>query len=215
MQNDIDVRKRILEIARPQFLRYGFRKATMSEIAAELGMSKKTVYEFFPSKENLLRGVINEMQEEMEANTAALIGSAQFDFVQKFKLLMEHCAVFYSKFNHNFHTDIQRNVPEVWKCCDEFRRERVRSHMLAFLHEGIEAGYFRRDINEQVVMMVFSAAMQSLLTPEVLAQLPLSMSQVFETIIKVMFEGLLTERARKNQLSSEIPILKLEEQIYG
>lgn len=51
------IRKRILETAKEFFLEFGYKKVTMDEIADSLGMSKKTLYQYFPSKYELLSAV--------------------------------------------------------------------------------------------------------------------------------------------------------------
>ena len=54
----MDAQIRILEVARNQFFSLGFAKVTMDEIAEELGMSKRTLYQHFPGKKALLRKVL-------------------------------------------------------------------------------------------------------------------------------------------------------------
>lgn len=195
--NDVEIRKRILAAAESRFFKLGFGKVTMSDIASDLKMSKKTLYAYYTSKEQLLSAVVENLHAEMDVKINALIDDREMDFVEKLKKLMEHGAMFYSRFGQTFLADIQRNAPEIWKNCDEFRRERMRSNLVQFFRHGVRDGYFRDDINEQVVTLLHVTAMQALITPEVLSQLPLSAAQLFETITKVVFEGILTEDARK------------------
>jgi AcrR family transcriptional regulator len=54
------LRRRVLEAARAHFFSHGFRTVTMDDLAAELGMSKKTLYAHFPSKDALLEAVMND-----------------------------------------------------------------------------------------------------------------------------------------------------------
>ncbi len=56
MTDDIEIKDRILSRAEEMFLKFGYSKVTMDEIAANIGMSKKTLYKFFPSKEELVTG---------------------------------------------------------------------------------------------------------------------------------------------------------------
>ncbi len=63
MEN-IDVENRIIEVAQDIFMKYGFRKSTMDEIAAAAGKGKSTLYHYFKSKEDVFAAVI-----EKESNT--------------------------------------------------------------------------------------------------------------------------------------------------
>ena len=64
---DQDVKQRIMLEARGLFFRYGFSKVTMDEAAEALGMSKKTLYRYFPSKEELLEEVTSAHMEECDS----------------------------------------------------------------------------------------------------------------------------------------------------
>ena len=55
----MDVKERILAKAADLFLRYGIRSITMDEIAAQLGISKKTIYQFFTDKDDMVSAVID------------------------------------------------------------------------------------------------------------------------------------------------------------
>lgn len=202
MPIDPEIRARIIEKARVHFLRLGFSKVTMNEIAEELGMSKKTLYEYFPSKEQLLLEAMTSMQSDVTSKISRLISDESLDFIQKLQQIMTQGALFHSKFSNQFWIDMQRNAPQVWKCCDDFRLEKMRKSTAMIVHEGIQKGFFRNDINEHIVVLLYMAAVQNLMTPEVLAQLPVTMYDLFETIIKIIFEGILTEDARAARLSS-------------
>lgn len=202
MPVDLEVKTRILEKAREHFLKLGFSKVTMNEIAEELGMSKKTLYEYFQSKEELLSEAMTSMQSEVTTKIGQLVSDESLDFIQKLQQIMTQGALFHSKFSNQFWIDMQRNAPQVWKCCDDFRLEKMRKSTAMIVHEGIQKGFFRNDINEHIVVLMYMAAVQNLMTPEVLTQLPVTMHQLFESIIKIIFEGILTEEARSTHLSS-------------
>ncbi|MCL4538734.1 MAG: TetR/AcrR family transcriptional regulator [Bacteroidetes bacterium] len=54
-----NTRQAILDLAYAKFAEHGFKKVSIDEVAAELGISKKTVYKFFPSKEEILGEVVH------------------------------------------------------------------------------------------------------------------------------------------------------------
>ncbi len=198
MQIDDVTKSRILEVSREHFFRLGFSKVTMSEIATELGMSKKTLYEYFPSKEELLSEVILAMQNDIRTKIDPLIADTEMNFVKKLKLLLSYGGEFHAQFSNYFMMDLQKNAPQVWKACDDFRMERMRANLEKLVKEGVAKGVFRNDLNEQVLVLMYGGLIQHLVTPQMLAQLPVSMKQLFETIITVLFEGILTEEARLN-----------------
>ena len=202
MPIDQEVKTRILEQAREQFLKLGFSKVTMNEIADDLGMSKKTLYEYFSSKETLLMDAMTSMQIEATNNISKLVSDESLDFVQKLQLIMTEGARFHSKFSNHFWIDLQRNAPAIWKRCDDFRLEKMRKTTSLIVREGIRKKFFRSDIDEQVVVLMYMTTVQNLMTPEVLTQLPVTMQQLFENIIRIIFEGILSEDARARRVAS-------------
>ena len=78
----------MLAISKEHFLRLGFSKVTMREIATDLGMSKKTLYEYFQSKEELLSEVINRLQNEVREKIDATIENVEIDFLEKIEKTM-------------------------------------------------------------------------------------------------------------------------------
>ena len=205
MPLDNQIRTRILEVATEHFFRLGFSKVTMSEIAEELGMSKKTLYEYFPSKETLLSEIIITMQTNSGAVVDTIVADTSIDFVEKMKRLFAHGAAFHTKFSKHFLVDLQKNAPQIWKCCDDFRIERMRLLAERLVREGIEQGFFRNDVNVHVLILLYTTAVQNLVTPEILSQIPVTMQQLFETIIKIIFEGILTPEARSGHMPSVLP----------
>ncbi len=199
---DEEVKKRILDAARKHFFRLGFSKVTMSEIAEDLGMSKKTLYEYFPSKETLLAEVIAAMQHTAAVAIDAILNDTTIDFIEKMKRLLSHGAEFHSKFSKHLLLDLQRNAPHVWSCCDEFRIKRLRKIAEQLFREGIEKGIFRNDINEEVLILIYTTVFQNLVTPETFVQSPYSMKQFFDTLNSIVFEGILTPEARMKDLST-------------
>jgi AcrR family transcriptional regulator len=85
---DDDVKKRIMLEARSLFFRYGFSKVTMDETAEALGMSKKTLYRYFPSKEDLLQEVTNEHLQECDEQQKAICRRQDVSPLERLKLTM-------------------------------------------------------------------------------------------------------------------------------
>jgi len=124
VKSDLEVRKRILDEARSLFFRYGFSKVTMDETAAGLGMSKKTLYQHFQSKEDLLQAVTTDHMEAMDEELHDMCARKDWNPLDKLKRLMNYVAGIYSKMSDALVHDLRRSAPGIWK--------RVKSaHLLA------------------------------------------------------------------------------------
>ena len=196
-----EIKERILNKAGEMFLQFGFSKVTMEEIAAELGMSKKTLYRFFPGKEQLLKEMITGMKCKLEDYVLELWGNNEMSFLEKLKNLMNYIGNQSTAFRGPLAHDLQKNFPQLWEEINESRRTHSLEKFSLLINEGIEKGVFRKDIDQQIVVLLYMNAIQGILNPEVLAQLPYTASQVFESIIRVFLEGIFTEEGRNKYLS--------------
>lgn len=190
-------RGRIVTTARERFLSSGFTGVTMDELARELGMSKKTLYEFFPGKKGLLLATTrlncDECQREMET-----IARENTDFFVQARAIFAYIGRMYSRLSPAYLTDVRRNAPEVWNEIQEFRRTRVRRFMLDLLERGTRQGVLRRDLDRETLVQLYLTMTTALLTPELSGgRSGERTAEVFETFVRVYFEGLVTDAGRR------------------
>jgi len=200
MAEEKEIRERILNKAQEMFTRFGYSRVTMDEVASELGMSKKTLYKFFPGKEQLIRSIIMEVKCEVSEYCDALIQKEDVDFVDKLKQLMNFFTHQAEKFRGPLLNDLQKAVPECWKELNDLRIKHSYQKFSELLEQGKKAHAFREDIDQQLILLIFMNAMQALLDPDVLSSVPFSGNQVFETLVKVIFEGVLSEEGRNKYI---------------
>jgi len=196
-----EIRERIINKAGEMFFQFGYLKVTMDEIASKLGMSKKTLYKFYPGKEFLIRELFNNVKCEIDDYIQELWSDEKMDFVIKLKKLMNFIALNSSKFRGPLMEDIQKYNPEIWQEILEFRRLHSQKKFSFLINEGVEKGIFRKDVNDGLIILTYISAIQGIINPEVLAQIPFSTNQVFEALGKIIFEGILTEEGRLKYLS--------------
>lgn len=195
--NDFELKNRILTTARDEFYIYGFSKVTVDEIANKLGISKKTLYKLFPSKDELVREVVRMTIKEMESCCSVLMTRSDFSFVEKLKQLMTLVAVQYSKMGRHLMEDLEKNAPSIWKEIADYRTEHIQQNFSSLLEQGVEHGVFRSDLPRELILLIYSNVIRNVITPEILTQLPFTAAQVFDTIMVVLFEGIFTDEARK------------------
>ncbi len=201
MHEEKEVKERILNHAEQLFLQFGYSKVTMDEIAAGMGMSKKTLYKFFPGKEALVKEIITSMKCGIDEHIDLIWANEQMDFMDKLKSVMNFIGKQTSKLHGPLLEDLHKNIPEVWEEIHDFRKANAVKRFSVFINEGVEKGVFRKDIDKQLIILFYLHAIQGMINPETLSQLPYSANQVFDSIIRIIFEGILTEEGRNEYLS--------------
>ena len=187
---------RIIEAATNRFMDAGLYKVTMDEIASDLRMSKKTVYKFFPSKEDLLKAIVHTMLKKIESEVQAITTSEK-SFEEKFISILNLVGKILRRLSRPFMTDIQRFAPGLWKEIETFRREKVFSKIQQIFRQAKKEGVFREDLDPDLFFLVLTNAVQGIMNPHVLSLQPFSAEEAFKGIFRILYEGALTDEARK------------------
>jgi len=191
-----DDETRIIDKASDKFMDAGFNKVTMDEIASDLGMSKKTVYKFFPSKEFLLKAIVHALMKRVEQEVRRIVASEK-PIEEKLTALLMFVGNTMRKLSRPFMADTQRFAPALWKEIELFRRERVLSQLQQMFRQAKKEGVFREDLDPDLFYLVLSTTIQGIMNPQVLSQQPFSAEEAFKGIFRILYEGAFTQEARK------------------
>ena len=208
MTTDTEIRERIISFAREHFLHEGFSKVTLDEIATELGMSKKTLYKHFKDKEDLLRAGIEENLRNVAREIDAITASDD-SFAEKLAKVMMLIGKQMSRLSRGAMLDMQKFTPELWKQIETFRREQIFNKIGKMIAQAREENIFRSTVNEKILTLMIISSIQGILNPEVLSQNSFSAEEAFRNIFRTIFEGALTDDARKNFHAFDSPITNI------
>lgn len=194
--DDAALRARIVMASRELFLQRGFVPVTTGEIAERLGISKATLYKQFASKDDILEAAIGTIKAEILAGVEGLLADSSLDFLGKLVRLATFMGDWVSRLGRVLARDLRRHAPDVWEDIDRFRREKILVNFAALLETGVGEGVVRADIDRELVLRMFLSLVQSFINPDALLESRRSARDAFETLFKVVFEGILTDRAR-------------------
>lgn len=204
---DNQIQQRIVQKAEELFLKFTVSKVTVDEIASELGMSKKTLYKYFDSKEALVREVVQTRHCRIAGGIHTILQKREDDFVERLAELMRFIGAQFSQASPRFLHDLRKIAPQV---CKEMERQKKIHTLDAFRmlgEEGIRQGYFRDDIDLEFLGVMYISLIEGVMDSETVMHLPLSAAQVFQSVLDVLFFGLFTEQGRRevNSLSWRSP----------
>ena len=194
--------QRIVTAARRHFFAHGFRSVTMDDLAEELGMSKKTLYAFFPSKDALLRSVLLDKFRSVELDLDRVASAASSDVLDSLHQLLACVQRHAEEIQPPFVRDIRREAPEMFQLVQSRRRDVIQRHFGKILDEGRKAGIFRKDISTRLMIEILLGATEAIMNPPKMAELGLTPKIGFLNIITVVLEGVLTDRGRSRATRS-------------
>lgn len=183
------LRPAILEEAQRCFAQYGIRAVRMDDISKNLGISKRTVYELYGTKEDLLCEVVTAWQEVRDKRLQEL--SAQCDdtmdlLIGALSLQLETAATT----NFNFFKDIIK-YPKVAKAVKEYS-DKQYAYSSQFFAKGVDEGYFISSVDYDVFNRVVYSTMEMLRTDDRYDNL--DYKSLFRGYLYVMVRGLCTPK---------------------
>jgi TetR/AcrR family transcriptional regulator, cholesterol catabolism regulator len=188
-------KQRILEAVRDRILADGFSRLSVDEIATMFGMSKKTFYKFFPTKEDLINQVADRIMAEGRISLSRIVGSDK-DFISKLHELMSFVMYQSTRISKVLQNDVERYAPDLWKRIEEFRKHRITDVFSHLVEQGILEGYVRPDVNKRIFLLVVLGSIRNVVNPTVLAQESFSAREAVENVLKLFFTGILTDQGR-------------------
>ena len=187
-----DTRTRILAAARRHFFTLGFASCSMDCLAAELGMSKKTLYQHFRRKEQIIDELMTLKTTAIRDGFEAVLAEEGITFAERAGRMLRHAHEQLSEVSAVFLHDLRRFHPACYARVEEFRAQVAPGVWSRLLHVGMEAGVVRPDVDPAFVGKLIPVAMQALLHPETLQRFSLQPHEMLERFFHLFFAGVLT-----------------------
>ena len=182
-------RTRIIQAARELLNNRGYRSITIDDIANALGISKKTIYQVFSSKEEIAEAVLGEMTGSIAARVEEIKESG-LDPVAKLRQIIAVVKEMRAQINPVFLEDLQKYAPNLWNQMEKQREERTML-MEELLREGQEAGLIK-DVNPRLAVLMYLSVVKNLIRPDLIMQHGFSIEEIFDALSEVFIGGLST-----------------------
>jgi AcrR family transcriptional regulator len=190
-------RQRIVAAARAHFFSHGFRSVTMDDLAAELGISKKTLYAHFPGKFDLLEAVLADKFAAVEARLKQVTRAHPRDFPATLQELLAGTQRELDEIKPPFVRDMRQKAPHVFKVVERRRAALIQRYFGKLFVEGQRAGMVRKDVPAKLIIEILLAIVQSVMNPPKIEELGMMPTEGFAGILKIVLEGALTQKGRK------------------
>lgn len=193
---ELDIREKIIKGAEELFMKYGVRSISMDDIARHLSVSKKTLYQHFADKEDI---VTLTCKSQIERN------SKQFDQIrQHAKDAIEELASLSTCLKSNVEDmnpsllfDLQKYHPKAWAVWLKHKNDVIRTTVVRNIRQGIEEGYFRAELNPDIIALMRLELVQLGFDESIFPREKFRLAEVQMQIFDHFVHGLVTEKGRK------------------
>ncbi|MBR5989851.1 MAG: TetR/AcrR family transcriptional regulator [Prevotella sp.] len=183
------LRGKILETAMNAFGEKGIRAVKMDDVAVDLGISKRTLYELYDNKEQLLfEGVkvYNEQRQILIKEKTKNCGNVMEILLTVYRIKVEE----FRQTNPLFYADLVK-YPKIARFLHQ-QNQYIHTEMQKFIQRGVSEGFFREDVDEALTMHLFDALGEYVMMNQLYRRY--TIEDIFKNIIFVSLRGICTEK---------------------
>ncbi|HKK60277.1 MAG TPA: TetR/AcrR family transcriptional regulator [Salinivirga sp.] len=191
------MKQKIANKAKEMFLRFGYSKITLSEVSAEMGISKKTIYNHFESKDALLYYIIDQSRVQFENEINEIETNTDQSFRDMVMQNLSLLGIWVSDLR-TFTQDLAKNHPEAKKYLNDIRKDVIIRHAMRIMEKGKKQGLLDNDARSALALFIFLATAEKVsdtdyhkdLPAELTAGFPANPADLFQNIIEIIYQGI-------------------------
>ncbi|MDD4237059.1 MAG: TetR/AcrR family transcriptional regulator [Desulfotomaculaceae bacterium] len=192
----IDYRQRITAALKDQAKERGFSRVTVDDLVAVTGISKRTIYRYFRSKEEIIVSVMEDLMCGIEKDTRKAV-EASVHPIEKITgaigVVLQNITQIQPQALH----DVQKYYPQLWESVEQFRAEKIQ-HIFEELLMGNGEDCFRK-VNPKIFTAALLAGIRAVVNPNFIMENNLSPEETIQALFDIFLNGITVEKTELNQ----------------
>jgi AcrR family transcriptional regulator len=193
---ELDIKEKILKGTDELFMKYGVRSISMDDIARHLSISKKTLYQYFSDKDELVT-MFSKSRLDRSAKQYDDLRINSSNSIEELAMLSICIRKDMEEVNPALLYDMQKFHPKAWGKWLDYKNKFIRESVIRNLKQGIEDGYIRPEINPEVMAAVRIELVQIAFSQDIFPRDKFKLAEVQVQIFDHFVFGLVTEKGRK------------------
>jgi AcrR family transcriptional regulator len=196
MEENDQTRDKILQGALELFLKYGIRSVSMDDIARHLSISKKTIYQYFVDKDDIVtQATTNHMvHTKTDFDNLTRVSKNALDELMRIQMFMRKNM---QDMNPSLLFDLKKYHNKAWSAWIDHKNKDIRESVVRNLKQGIEEGLYRSNLNPEILAVLRVESIQWLYDGQIAATEKYKMVDIQTQMLDHFMYGLLTEKGRK------------------
>lgn len=165
----------------------------MDDLARAMGVSKKTIYQFVDNKADLVDKVMQRHLELEKCDIQEIQQQADNAINEMFEI-GQYVAKHLRMLNPNIINDLQKYYPKAWSRIDDFKEQHVRNVIKGNIERGIEQGYYRSDIDSEILARIYSSKMECVVDQKLFPFTEFAIIDVYREFLNHHIRGIASEK---------------------
>ncbi len=187
----------ILDFLTTQFMTYGIKSVSMDDLATKLGMSKKTLYQHFNNKQDLVSQSLSR-HVKLEEEVIEEISRTATDAIDEMAQIAEHTVIHFRQIKPILIHDLQKYYRDIWQSVVIHQSQFIKTKIETNINRGISEGYYRSELNSDIVSKLYVAKSFSLVDENLFSLVNYPRELLVRQHILYHLNGILSDKGRKH-----------------
>jgi TetR/AcrR family transcriptional regulator, cholesterol catabolism regulator len=188
--------KNILEKVKCLYLKYGIKSVTMDDVSRELGISKKTLYQYVKDKGELVEKVV-DLEMQSRKKELKCIERSDLNAIEELLEVNRQVVEMLQNFNPATEYDLKKYYPDLYHRVLESRREHMHQSILENIRKGREEGIYRNNFDADIIAKLNVLRFEHLFQSEIFSSNELSSKKFFRELFIYHIHGIANQNGLK------------------
>ena len=186
----------ILKKVSALYRKYGIKSVTMDDVAHELGMSKKTLYQFVSDKTELVQQVVEHVRQCNFSSMKKKEGT-NLNAIEELIEVSQHVNRLMKDHSPAYEYDLKKYYPDIYRNLMSARRKLMYESMISNIRKGKEEGVYRKELDEKIISKLHLLRIENLQTTEIFNEEEMRSQKFFREVFVYHIHGLATDKGLK------------------
>jgi len=183
----------IVSQVKKMFSQYGIKSITMDDISRELGISKKTLYQYINNKDELVQQVI-EYEDKETKDYFIELGVEKMNAIEILMHINRYVTQKMKSYNHSFQFDLKKYHPEIYHSTKKRHSKEMFDNILQNLQQGKKEGFFRENLNEVLITKLYLSRIEASHDSDIFTKDEMFSNDFISQIMEYHIRGVVNEK---------------------
>lgn len=199
----------IIEKAGELYYKYGIKSITMDDVARELGISKKTLYQFVKNKTDLVKKVV-DFEIQKRTGEFKELDKSKLNAIEELFEVNRQINCMLEKHNPSMHYDLRKYYPDIFKRLQVSKREGMFKSIIFNLEKGKKEGLYRKEIDIGIIARIQVARAENVIESSYVSILDYTSRKFFSELFIYHIRGIANSKGIRF-LEDNIDKLRIKE----
>ena len=183
----------ILDKVSMLYRKYGIKSVTMDDVAKELGISKKTLYQYVSDKTDLVAKAVDHTRQ-CNFDSFRQQAETQRNAIEELIDVSQHVNAIMKDHSPSYKYDLKKYYPDIFRDLMTARRKLMFESMLANIRKGKKEGLYRENLDEEIISKLHLLRIENLQESEIFEEEEMHSTKFFNEVFVYHIHGLATEK---------------------